>query len=286
MTMHLPRNFSRAQQAWEHVQAWLMPTDWPARLATRLGVRETVIRIDVEVAVPKPLGTAAALRIAFASDFHAGPTTAFALIEQACQRLQDARPDVILLGGDFISIRAEYADGLVAPLSALRAPLGVFAVFGNHDHWSGLDRVERALHQAGITPVNNQSFRLSPPFEDTLLVGLDDHTSGRPDATAPSWDRALTTIVLMHQPSGLLDVGERPFDVAFAGHTHGGHIVLPGGLAPVAPHGELSRQYRAGRYDLPNARTLFVSRGIGHGALPFRVGAPSDVIVCTLRAAV
>jgi predicted MPP superfamily phosphohydrolase len=282
--MNVIPNFSRAQQAWERVQALLTPTDWPARLAWRLGVRETVVRVDVDVAVDKPIGTAPAIRVAFASDLHAGPTTQRSLIEQACQQLVDARADVILLGGDFISIRAEYADTLVAPLSTLRAPLGVFAVFGNHDHWSGLARVERALDRAGIERINNQSRRLPPPFERTLIVGLDDHSSGRPNPDGPSWDASLVTVVVMHQPSGLLDVGDRPFDVALAGHTHGGHIVL-GGFAPVAPQGALSRTYRVGRYDLPGARTLLVSRGIGHGALPFRFGAPSDVIVCTLRAA-
>jgi predicted MPP superfamily phosphohydrolase len=82
----------------------------------------------------------------------------------------------------------------------------------------------------------------------------------------------------------VLDAGDRPYDVALAGHTHGGQIVLPGGLAPVAPQGALSRRYRAGRYDLTGGRTLLVSRGIGHGALPFRIGAPSDVILLTLHA--
>jgi predicted MPP superfamily phosphohydrolase len=281
--MTMIRNFSRMQQAWERVQALLMPTDWPASLASRLGVRDPVVRVDVEVDIGKSLGTASTLRVAFAADFHAGPTTPISLIERACDELRRARPDMILLGGDFVLLRGEYADRLVEPLSTLRAPLGVFAVFGNHDHWSGLPRVERALDRAGIERLNNRSQRLPAPFERTLVVGLDDHTSGHPDPSGPSWDAALATVLLLHQPSGLLDAGGRPFDVAFAGHTHGGQIVLPGGLAPVAPQGALTRRFRAGRYDLASGRTLLVSRGIGHGAVPFRIGAPSDVIVCTLR---
>lgn len=281
--MTLIRNFSRVQRAWEGLQTLLMPTDWPARLATRAGVRDRVARIDVDVAVGKPLGASARLRVGFAADFHAGPTTTAALVEEACGELQRAEPDVILLGGDFVLLRPEYADRLVAPLSALRAPLGVYAVYGNHDHWAGLSRVEQALDRAGIARLNNRSLRLPPPFERTQIVGLDDHTSGHPDPDAAVWDASLATVLLLHQPSGVLDAGDRPFDVALAGHTHGGQIVLPGGLAPVAPHGALSRRYRAGRYALPGGRTLLVSRGIGHGALPFRVGAPSDILICTLR---
>jgi predicted MPP superfamily phosphohydrolase len=125
--------------------------------------------------------------------------------------------------------------------------------------------------------------RLPPPFEQTQVVGLDDHTAGHPDPEGPTWDAALATVLLLHQPSGVLDAGDRPYDVALAGHTHGGQIVLPGGFAPVAPHGALSRRYRAGRYDLTGGRTLVVSRGIGHSVLPFRIGAPSDVILLTLH---
>lgn len=281
--MTLIRNFSRVQRAWEGLQALVMPTDWPVRLAARAGVRDRVARVDVEVVLDKPIGATGELRIGFAADFHAGPTTSAALVEEACAALQRAEPDIVLLGGDFVLIRAEYADRLVAPLSRLRAPLGVHAVYGNHDHWAGLARVEQALDRAGIARLNNRSLRLPPPFERTMIVGLDDHTSGHPDPAAATWDAELATVLLLHQPSGILDAGDRPFDVALAGHTHGGQIVLPGDFAPVAPHGALSRRYRAGRYELERARTLVVSRGIGHAALPFRIGAPSDVIVCTLR---
>jgi predicted MPP superfamily phosphohydrolase len=282
--MNVIRNFSRAEYWWERAQAALTPTDWPARLASRLGVRETAVRWDVDLAITKPLGTAPSLRIGFASDLHAGPTTPLPLIEHACSLLAAAHPDVILLGGDFISIRPEYADRLLGPLTALRAPLGVFAVFGNHDHWTALARVAGVLERAGIQLLVNRSERLPVPFERTLLVGLDDHTSGHPDATGPRWDGALATVLLMHQPSGLIDAAGRPFDLALAGHTHGGHIVL-GGLAPVAPTGALSRRFRVGRFPLSSGATLLVSRGVGHGALPFRVGAPSEVVVCTLRGA-
>jgi len=277
------RNFSWLERKWERVQAFVTPTNWPARLASGLGVRETAVRWDADVEIGKPLGTATDLRIGFASDLHAGPTTPAALIEHACGLLAEARPDVILLGGDFISIRPEYAESLVGPLSMLSAPLGVFAVYGNHDHWTGLARVERALGRAGIALLNNRSQQLPAPFERTLIAGLDDHSSGDPDPEGPDWNAALATVLLMHQPSGLIDAKGRPFDLALAGHTHGGHIVLPGGLAPVAPLGALSRRFRAGRFPLNSGATLLVSRGIGHGALPFRFGAPSDVIICTLR---
>jgi predicted MPP superfamily phosphohydrolase len=69
-----------------------------------------------------------------------------------------------------------------------------------------------------------------------------------------------------------------------AGHTHGGQIVLPGGWAPVAPQGPLSRRYLTGRHALANGAELLVSRGVGNSGVPLRYGSPSEVLVCTARA--
>ena len=164
----------------------------------------------------------------------------------------------------------------------LRAPLGVFAVPGNHDHWAGMRDVEAALRGAGVEFLINRSHRLPSPFENTLLVGLDDHLTGHPDPDAPQWDPAAATILLIHSPSGLLDAGDRPFDLALAGHTHGGQIHLPGGYAPVVPKGALSRRYLAGRYELPGGAHLLVTVGVGNSSVPVRLGPVPEVVICDL----
>lgn len=254
---------------------------WPAALVSRL--RAPPFRIWHErVELRKPLGASDRLRVGFASDFHAGPFTPPASIESACRALMEASPDLVLLGGDFVSLAARHATSLHAPLRSLSAPFGVFAVLGNHDHWAGAEAVAAILESAGVRLLTNRSHRLAPPFHRTLVVGLDDHISGEPDPTLPEWDETSATVLLVHQPSGLLDAGNRPFDLALAGHTHGGQILLPGGFAPVVPQGALSRRYLAGRYRLEGGRHLLVSVGLGNSGLPVRVGPASEVVICDI----
>jgi predicted MPP superfamily phosphohydrolase len=161
--------------------------------------------------VATPLGASDTLRIKFASDFHAGPSTPKKAIDNALEQLARIEADVMLLGGDFVSLRAENARDLARRLADIPAPLGRYAVLGNHDHWSGGEVVTAHLEDAGITVLTNRHVRLKSPFGDVSICGLDDHTSGAPDANAAFAGAATTRIVLMHAPSNLLDVGDRAF---------------------------------------------------------------------------
>ena len=231
------------------------------------------------------LGTSDTLRIKFASDFHAGPSTPRKAIDNALEQLARIDADVMLLGGDFVSLRAEYARDLARQLAAIPAPLGRYAVLGNHDHWSDGNAVTALLEEAGISVLTNRSVRLPDPFGGVSICGLDDHTSGVPDAHAAFDGAAPTRIVLMHAPSNLLDIGDRAFAVAMCGHTHGGQIALPNGKPLKVAHGPLSRRFNAGRFDLDDGRVLLVSRGIGCSTVPVRLNSPPSVMICTIRRA-
>jgi predicted MPP superfamily phosphohydrolase len=276
------RNFSNWRWLWECAQRALTPTPWPAGVGLWFRHSSTVAIEAHELALPAlPGGTT--LRIAFGSDFHAGPTTSEALLDAAIDALIAARGDVLLLGGDFVSLRATYAARLASRLADIPAPLGRYAVLGNHDYWADGPAIVGMLEQAGIELLTNRGVRLPPPFDGVALSGLDDHTSGLPDAAAAFGDDAAVRVVLMHAPSGLLDIGDRRFDVALCGHTHGGQVALPDGRPLLVAHGPLSRRFSAGRYELGDGRTLLVSRGVGCTTLPIRLNAPAAVTICTLR---
>jgi predicted MPP superfamily phosphohydrolase len=277
------RNYTFWQRLWEDAQHIATSSGWPARFAARLGHTHSVSVDHHDVRVAGSLGDADRLRIAFASDFHAGPTTSPALIEQAIAQLRGANADVLLLGGDFVSLRADYARDLVSQLADVPAPLGRYAVLGNHDHWAGGAAITAHLRRVGIEVLTNRNMRLPHPFSNVSICGVDDHTSGEPNAEAAFTGSAAVRIVLMHAPSGMLDIGERSFAVAFCGHTHGGQIALPNGRPLIVAKGRLSRRYNAGRFDLDNERTLLVSRGIGFSTVPFRWNAPPHVITCMLQ---
>jgi hypothetical protein len=143
----------------EHVQDRLFGDSWPAAVARRLwkpSFRVWQERIDL----PKSLGSAGRLRIAFGSDFHAGPLTPLDAIESACLVMQESSPDLILLGGDFVSLSARHARRLVEVFRTLRAPGGIFAVLGNHDHWAGDSVISSILLDGGIGVLTNRSVRL------------------------------------------------------------------------------------------------------------------------------
>ena len=116
------------------------------------------------------------------------------------------------------------------------------------------------------------------------LCGLDDPTRGDARADCALDDVPGTRVVLMHSPDGLLTIGERPFDLALCGHTHGGQVVLPTGHALYMPEGNLNRKFPRGLYRLgpDGRRTMLVSSGVGCSTIPVRLFAQPEVHLCTL----
>ncbi|MCG8346730.1 MAG: metallophosphoesterase [Chloroflexales bacterium] len=285
MAKSLPRQIlhNLLRQPSERLLALLYGRGWPAALAARFGGQPLPICDHQHVTLANAAAHRAPLRFAFASDFHAGPTTDLHVITTACRLLAQAKPDVLLLGGDFVSLHLRDLDRLIAALQAVHAPLGRFAVLGNHDYWADPQAIINCLETTGIQVLVNKSACLPAPYNDVWICGLDDD-EGRPDAARTLAGAHGTRIVLMHSPEGLRALQQHPFDLAFCGHTHGGQIAWPNGQPIGVPAGRFNWQFPAGRFQvgLDNAQTLFVSRGVGSSTLPIRLFAVPDVIVCTI----
>lgn len=254
------------------------PGRWAARMSHAIGLQGgRTVHVDHRE-IPVPRNGTRPLRVAFASDFHAGATTAADVLAAACAQLEALRPDVLLLGGDFVSVRADDIHILADMLAKVHAPLGKFGVFGNHDLRANRQILAGALAAAGVRMLVNEAARLPAPHDDVTIIGLDDPIRGTPRGDILD-DAHGFRILLMHAPDGLLAVGDRHYDLALCGHTHGGQVVLPGGTMPYLPHGELSRAYAVGTFQLGSAkdRVLLVSRGVGCSTLPVRVGCPSEI---------
>lgn len=277
---------------------------WVARWSYRLGLHGRLAMTHHEVdAMPGPAAAGAgdadgvaadplpaarrlrrSLVIAFASDFHAGPTTHPEMFADLFSELGRVHPDVLLLGGDFVSSTATDVDMLHEGLSKCSPPCGKFAVLGNHDLWSEAGRIRSGLEAAGVTVLVNRNARLPAPFESVSVCGIDDPWTGEADVARAFLGAGPVRIFLTHSPDALLLPGQERFEVAFAGHTHGGQVSLPDGSPILGAGGPLSRTYSRGRFELPGRGPLIVSRGVGCSNLPIRINADPELVICTLRA--
>jgi hypothetical protein len=236
-------------------------------------VRETRVMVAGWPQAQRPL------RVLLVSDIHVGrPDMPIERLERIVEQMNALRPDLVLIAGDFVSHKSLWEPThpsavVTGPLAALKPPLGVFAVLGNHDHWGDAAATYRALAGAGVRTLTNQAVRVGP----FALGGLDDDHTGRARLGQTLAEmRALggVPILLSHSPDPFPDVPEW-VPLMVAGHTHCGQISLPlvGPLATASRHG---RRYACGRID-ENKRTLIVGAGLGTSVLPLRIGAVPDM---------
>jgi len=225
----------------------------------------------------------APLVVAFASDFHAGPSTHPEVFRSLARELLIHRPDVLLLGGDFVSRKAEYIAPLLNALSQYNPPLGKFAVLGNHDLWAGSEQIAQQLSDSGVEVLINRNVSLAYPFDGVSICGIDDPWTGQADSAKTFEDSKAVRIWLTHSPDGLLVLEDQQYAIGFAGHTHGGQICLPDGTPILSAGGPLSRSHSRGRFDIPGNGPLIVSRGIGCSNLPVRINSDPELIICRLH---
>ncbi len=221
------------------------------------------------------------VRIALLSDIHVGnlvmrPKRLRSIVDA----VNEAHPDIVLLAGDFVigeSYKGTARRALdLAPLASLRAPGGVFAVLGNHDHWTDPEAVRSSLRSAGVFVLENDAIRRGA----ITIVGIDDRFSGH-DNIARSAQRAAKLggipIAFTHSPDLAPDMPKN-MTVLFAGHTHCGQLVAPV-VGPIVQYSRGRRlydqKYSCGRIVEPR-RVTIVTGGIGSGELPLRFNARPD----------
>ncbi|GAB4129555.1 MAG: hypothetical protein Fur005_46730 [Roseiflexaceae bacterium] len=279
-------DYTIARHILEQVALRIFGSGWAARLHQRLGFHQP-LRIwheTITIALPAPTELPPPLRIVFASDFHSGPMTLPSVITAAIQAISALQPDLLLLGGDYVSWNNTGIDTLATQLGQIEARYGRYGVLGNHDLWADDIPIRRAFAKAGIQILLNQEIRLPPPYQQLRIYGMDDPTAGQPQAPHDPLTTGEIRIVLTHAPEGLALLQPEQYQFALAGHTHGGQVALPNGFAFLLLPGSLSQRYAAGRHRITtHQREILVSRGVGYGDLPIRWNAPADILACTLQ---
>ncbi len=220
------------------------------------------------------------LVIAQVSDVHAGPYMPSPRMCRVRDLVMAADPDLIVFTGDQVDRRDGDAPLFAAGFRGIAAPLGVYGILGNHDHYIDPRRSRAGLERAGITPLVNRGVELERHGSRLAVIGVDD-LAGAPDFAVLRHHPGSFRICLSHQPQTWAEALTYGAHLTLSGHTHGGQIALPTRNLNVA---RLHTRYIAGPYRREDA-LLYVSRGIGVGAVPVRVGAPPEVDILTLRRA-
>jgi predicted MPP superfamily phosphohydrolase len=222
------------------------------------------------------------LRILQISDIHAGPYMGVERMTKLREMAMSLEPDLVVFTGDQMDRRPSDAELFARGFRGIEAPLGAWGILGNHDHFIDPERSEWALEAAGIQPLVNRGVALDREGSTLALVGVDDLQArgGRyPDFSVLGTYPTAFRICLCHQPQGWHQALAAGAHLTLAGHTHGGQIALTGRNLNVA---RFSTRYIAGPYRRDEG-FLYVSRGVGVGALPVRVGAPPEIDLLTLR---
>ena len=223
--------------------------------------------------------------MAWLSDLHYGPFIREGAVATWTDATLDLAPDLVLLGGDLVDHRAP-ADlaPLLTQLARLTAPLGVYAVWGNHEYnrfaRRDLPSFAAALGEVGVVVLRNEGLTLR---DDLYLAGLDDVIEGRPDLAAALAGRppGAACLLVSHNPDVLPSLGDS-VELTLSGHTHGGQVVLPG-IGPLVTRSRHGRRFVAGWVRAPALG--YVSRGLGVTLAPVRLFCPPELTLATLTPA-
>jgi predicted MPP superfamily phosphohydrolase len=218
------------------------------------------------------------LRIGLLTDIHRSRWVSHDDVLDAVGLIMAERPDLIVLGGDYVTWGdRQFVGASAEALAPLSAPNGVFAILGNHDDDHAMPA---ALTKNGVQVLRDARTHLSIKGEGIDLAGLRYWTKRLADIAPVVRGAASPIILLAHDPRRLMEAAALDIPLVLSGHTHGGQIVLPGVGAiaaqkfpVVAGVGRMKRT------------AMFVSRGVGTVYVPIRINCPPEVAVLTLQPA-
>jgi len=233
-----------------------------------------VVRTSLRVAhLPPGLD---GFRIGLITDLHHSQMGPLQDVQRAAAMLMAERPDLIVLGGDYVTnADRRYMVPCAEALGVLTAPAGVYAVTGNHDDDHDMPA---ALAASGFTVLRDERTTITVRGGKFELAGIRFWTVRPRDIARVLRDAAAPVVLIAHDPRRLKEAADLRVAVVLSGHTHGGQVNLPL-LGPIA-----ARKFPVVAGPAQQGGTsIFVSRGVGTVFIPYRLNCPPDVSVITLR---
>lgn len=235
----------------------------------------------MDFALAKPGGAFASLKVALASDIHLGTVVGPVQLEAIVSKINGLEPDLVLLPGDIVDegVSVEAEEKMTALLRAIRAPLGAFAVPGNHEYYAGLETSLAYLRRGNVTVLQDEAVRVADSF---YLIGRKDWGHGRSgerrkslDEILAGIDKRLPLILMDHQPVDLGQAEAAGIDLQVSGHTHNGQII------PLTWVNKLIYELNWGAKKRGNTQ-YYVSSGAGTWGPPVRVGSIPEIVLLRL----
>ena len=239
------------------------------------------------VSLPLPAEHAAldGIRIGFVTDTHVGPFVTIDDLDRALALFDGEEPDLILLGGDYVSESPRYSRDTAEALAAVvgRARLGGYSVLGNHDLSVSKTRIQEELGRVGIPVLRNGAAEVRYNGASLYIGGIDETLLGddQPGETFQQIPDGAAAIALWHEPEFAELAAAQGAFLQLSGHTHGGQVRLPG-IGPVGlpAHG---KRYVMGT-NVADGMTIYTSRGVGVYRPPARYNCPPEMTLITLVA--
>ena len=233
--------------------------------------------------------------VALLSDFHFDPYFSVHPLHAAIPMVNDLRPDLIALTGDFVSVpltenrksvnrkkAASAAEPCAALLRQMTAPHGLWAVMGNHDYETDQRHVTAALEAENIHVLANQSQAIERDGARIWLAGINDVFSKTADLhkTLRGVPDGEAVVLLAHEPDFADAAARFPIDLQLSGHSHGGQVRVP--LLPPLYLPPLAKKYVWGEYRV-GPLNLYTNAGLGTVLVPIRLNCPPEITLLTLR---
>lgn len=221
-------------------------------------------------------------RIAFISDLHYKSLFKERGLESLVRLLNEQRPDVLLMGGDYQE-GCQHVPELFAALARVKTPMGTYGVMGNNDYERCHDEIIREMNRYGMHALEHKVDTLSRGGEQILIAGVRNPFDLQNNGKSPTLGLSPKdfVILLVHTPDYVEDVSVANTDLALAGHTHGGQVVVFG-FAPIIPS-HYGDRFLTGLKHNSAKIPLIVTNGLGTSNKDIRIGAPAEIVIITLH---
>ena len=241
--------------------------------------RVEVVRVTLPL--PRLPADLDGLALAQISDIHAGGAIRVEQIRRFVAMTNALHPDITVITGDMFQYRAESAQMSARELANLHAPLGVYAIMGNHERHVPPEVGEQPFRQAGLTVLCNAAHEVRVNGASLWLVGLDDWLRRYGDLALAlrGVPEESCKVLLVHEPDLADQAAQYPIDLQLSGHTHGGQVRLPIIGPLILP--TLGHRYPMGLYRVGNM-WVYTNRGLGMANPAVRLNCRPEIALFTL----